>query len=366
MNDKFQVSRNMNYAPLLKELLDTTLKQQASDLHISVGHPPVLRIAGRLIILVRRKKISEEDSKALAFELMTEDQQEKFLQKKEIDFSYNFENRGRFRVNIYFQRGNISCALRLVPDKIPTIEELSLPPLLHEFIRPSQGFILITGSSSQGKSTTLAALVDEINHTKAAHIITIEDPIEYVFKDDRSIVDQREFGRDTLSFARALKSTFRQDPDVIMVGEMRGSETISTAITAAETGHLVLATLHTNSAAQTIHRIVDTFPGTQQGQIRAQLSGSLLAVISQRLVPRIRGGLIPACEIMLNTPAIANLIRGNKVHEIPLIIETSAEIGMISLNRYLSNLVRAKEIALDVAQNYSLNPSELKSLIRQY
>ena len=189
--------------------------------------------------------------------------------------------------------------------------------------------------------------------------------VEYVFKDDRSIVDQRELGRDTLSFARALKSTFRQDPDVIMVGEMRDSETISTAITAAETGHLVLATLHTNSAAQSIHRIVDTFPGTQQGQIRAQLSGSLLGVVSQRLVPRIKGGLIPACEIMMNTPAIANLIRENKVHEMPLVIETSAEIGMISLNRYLANLVRAKEIALDTAQNYSLNPAELRGLVRR-
>jgi len=236
---------------------------------------------------------------------------------------------------------------------------------LHEFIRPSQGFVLITGPSSQGKSTTLAALIDEINHTKAVHIITIEDPIEYVFKDDRSIIDQRELNLDTLSFAKALKSTFRQDPDVIMVGEMRDTETIGTAITAAETGHLVLATLHTNSAAQTIHRIVDTFPGSQQAQIRAQLSGSLLGVLSQRLVPRIKGGLIPACEIMLNTPAVANLIRENKVHEIPMVIETSAEIGMISLNRYLANLVRSKEIALEIAQNYSLNPTELRSLVRR-
>ena len=236
---------------------------------------------------------------------------------------------------------------------------------MHEFIRSSQGFVLITGPSSQGKSTTLAALIDEINHTRAVHIITIEDPIEYVFEDDRSIIDQRELNSDTLSFAKALKSTFRQDPDVIMVGEMRDPETIGTAITAAETGHLVLATLHTNSAAQTIHRIVDTFPGSQQSQIRAQLSGSLLGVLSQRLVPRIKGGLIPACEIMLNTPAVANLIRENKIHEIPMVIETSAEIGMISLNRYLANLVRSKEIALEVAQNYSLNPAELRNLVRR-
>ncbi len=355
----------MNYSTLLKDLLETTLTQRASDLHISVGHPPILRIGGRLIFLVKKKKISPEDAKKLAFELIAEDQQERFLREKEIDFSYSFEEKARFRVNVFFQRGNIACALRFIPSKIPSIEDLNLPPLLHEFIRPSQGFILITGPSSQGKSTTLAALVDEINHTRAVHIITIEDPIEYVFEDDRSIIDQRELGRDTLSFAKALKSTFRQDPDVIMVGEMRDPETISTAITAAETGHLVLATLHTNSASQTIHRIVDTFPGSQQNQIRAQLSGSLLGVVSQRLVPRIKGGLIPACEIMMNTPATANLIRENKVHEIPMIIETSAEVGMISLNRYLANLVRAKEIALNIAQNYSLNPSELRSLVRR-
>jgi twitching motility protein PilT len=355
----------MNYFPILKNLLEITLAQKASDLHISMGHAPTLRIGGRLVPLVRRKKLSPEDSKGLAFALMNQEQQKRFLEDKEIDFSYSFNNEARFRVNIFFQRGSISCALRLIPSKISTIEDLNLAPILHEFIRPSQGFVLITGPSSQGKSTTLAAMIDEINHTKAVHIITIEDPIEYVFKDDRSIIDQRELNLDTLSFAKALKSTFRQDPDVIMVGEMRDPETIGTAITAAETGHLVLATLHTNSAAQTIHRIVDTFPGSQQAQIRAQLSGSLLGVLSQRLVPRIKGGLIPACEIMLNTPAVANLIRENKVHEIPMIIETSAEVGMISLNRYLANLVRSKEIALEIAQNYSLNPTELRNLVRR-
>jgi len=355
----------MDYSSKLKDLLETTLTQRASDLHISVGHPPVLRIAGRLVTLVRRKKILAEDSEELAFGLMNEEQKERFYKEKEIDFSYDFENKARFRINVFLQRGNVASALRLIPDKILTVEELNLPAILHEFIRHSQGFILLTGPSSQGKSTTLAALIDEINHTKAVHVITIEDPIEYLFKDDRSIIDQRELNQDTLSFAKALKSTFRQDPDVIMVGEMRDPETISTAITAAETGHLVLATLHTNSAAQSIHRVVDSFPGTQQNQIRAQLSGSLLGIVSQRLVPRIRGGLIPACEILINTPAVANLIRENKVHEIPLVIETSAEIGMISLDRYLVNLVREKEIALETAQNYSLNPSSLRSLIRR-
>jgi len=355
----------MNYKDLLKELLETVLQQKASDFHISVGHPPILRIGGRLISLVRRRELTQEDSKSLAFELMTDVQQERFLANKEIDFSYNFEDKARFRVNIFFQRGSISCALRYITDKIPTIEELSMPAITHEFIRPAQGFVLITGPSSQGKSTTLAAMIDELNHTKPVHIITIEDPIEYVFKDDRALIDQRELGHDTMSFSKALKSTFRQDPDVIMVGEMRDSETISTAITAAETGHLVFATLHTNSASQSVHRIVDSFPGEQQDQIRAQLSGSLVGIISQRLVPRINGGLIPACEIMLNTPAVSNLIRENKVHELPMVIETSSEIGMISLNRYLADLVRAKEIAMDVAQNYSLNPMELRSLVKR-
>jgi len=353
----------MDYSSKLRDILDQTLEQGASDLHISVGHPPILRIAGRLVVLTKRKEISPQDSEGLAFALMNEEQKQRFLSMKEIDFSYDFEDKARFRVNVFFQRGSVACALRLIPNKVLTIEELNLPPILHEFIRPSQGFVLITGASSQGKSTTLASLIDEINHTKAVHVITIEDPIEYIFKDDRSIIDQRELNQDTLSFARALKSTFRQDPDVIMVGEMRDPETIATAITAAETGHLVLATLHTNSAAQSIYRIVDTFPGPQQDEIRSQLSGSLLGIVSQRLVPRTRGGLIPACEILINTAAVANLIRENKIHEIPLVIETSAELGMISLDRYLINLVRRKEITLEVAQNYSLNPSSLRGLI---
>ncbi|PIZ89398.1 MAG: type IV pili twitching motility protein PilT, partial [Candidatus Nealsonbacteria bacterium CG_4_10_14_0_2_um_filter_37_10] len=335
------------------------------DLHLSVDHPPILRLAGSLIPLVKKKKLSSEDTKNFADSLMTEEQKQRFLEKKEVDFSYNFVEEGaRFRVNVFFQRGNVSCALRLIPARIPTIKELNLPPILHQFVVPSQGFILVTGPSSHGKSTTLAVLIDEINHSRTDHIITIEDPIEYIFEDDRSIIDQREVYQDTLSFARASRSTFRQDPDVIMVGEMRDPETMATAITAAETGHLVFTTLHTNSASQTIHRIVDSFSPAQQGQIRAQLSGSLLGIVSQRLIPRIKGGLIPACEVLLNTPAVANLIRENKIHEIPLVIETSAEMGMISLNRALADLVKRKEITLENALNYSLSPAELKMLIR--
>jgi len=354
-----------DYITQLKELLSITIQEQASDLHLSVGHPPVLRLAGRLVSLIKMKKLVSEDTKGLSEALMTENQRLRFLEKKEIDFSYNFaEKKARFRVNVFFQSGEVASVLRQIPAKIRTIEELNLPPILHEFTKPTQGFILITGPSSHGKSTTLAALIDEINHTRADHIITIEDPIEYVFEDDRAIVDQREVYQDTLSFSGALRSAFRQDPDVIMVGEMRDPETMATAITAAETGHLVFATLHTNSAAQTIHRIVDSFPAAQQDQIRAQLSGSLLGVVSQRLIPSIKGGLIPACEVMLSTPAISNLIRENKTHEIPLVIETSAEVGMISLNRYLANLVKRKEISLENAFNYSLNPAELRILIR--
>lgn len=354
----------MTYDSKLKKLLELTVKEQASDLHFSVGHPPVLRISSRLVPLIKEKKFSPEDTKSLAFVLMTDSQRERFLEDKEIDFSYKFEERSRFRVNVFFQKGYISCALRLVPAQIKTISELNLPPVLYEFTKANQGFVLICGPSSQGKSTTLAALIDEINHTRADHIVTIEDPIEYVFIPDKAIIDQREVGKDTLTFAKALRSTFRQDPDVIMVGEMRDPETISTAITAAETGHLVFATLHTNSASQTIHRIVDSFPSQQQSQIRSQVSGSLLGVVSQRLVPRIKGGVVPACEVMISNPAVANLIRENKIHEIPTVIETSLEEGMVSLNRSLAGLVKRKEISLENALNYSLSPKELKILIR--
>lgn len=348
----------------IQELLELALKEKASDLHLSVGHPPILRIAGRLVPLVKKPLFSPEDIQLLVFSLMSEEQKDRLVREKEVDFSYNFDERARFRINVFYQKGMLSGALRLIPGQIKTIDELSLPPILHQFANATQGFILITGPSSHGKSTTLAAIIDEINHTRADHIITIEDPIEYVFKDDKAIIDQREVRQDALSFPTALRATFRQDPDVIMVGEMRDAETIATAITAAETGHLVFATLHTNSASQTIHRIVDSFAPEQQSQVRSQLSGSLLGVVSQRLVPRIKGGLIPAAEIMISNPAVANLIRENKIHELPLVIETSAEIGMVSLNRALANLVRAREVTLENALTYSLNPAELRALAR--
>jgi len=346
----------------IEKLLECAINKGASDIHISVGHPPILRV-NRVLRPVGDDNLSAQETEALAFSLMTKKQKEMLSKRKEIDFSYNFQDRVRFRVNVFFQKGTISVALRLVPSRIKTIEELNLPPVLHRFTEARQGFVLITGPSSHGKSTTLAALIEEINRTRAEHIITIEDPIEYLFKEKKAIIEQREVYQDTDSFANALRATFRQDPDIIMVGEMRDLETMETAITAAETGHLVFATLHTNSAAQTIHRIVDTFPSSRQAQIRAQLSGSLLGVVSQRLIPGVEGKLVPACEVMINTPAVANLIRENKIHEIPLVIETSGEKGMISLNRALGQLVKAGKISFEKALSYSLNPAELRQLV---
>ncbi|MGD0576975.1 MAG: PilT/PilU family type 4a pilus ATPase [Candidatus Staskawiczbacteria bacterium] len=354
----------MEYLEYFKKLLDTVVSEEASDLDISVGHAPNIRITGQLVPLSQEKPLLPKDSEGLAFAIMSELQKKRLLEEREVDFSYQHEDKGRFRVNIFFQRGSISLALRFIPSKIRTIEELNLPPVLHDFTSRPQGLVLVTGATSQGKSTTLAAMIDEINHTKSAHIITVEDPIEYTYPIDRAIIDQREVTIDTLNFNNALRASLRQNPDVIMVGEMRDLETISTTITAAETGHLVFATLHTNSAAQTIHRIVDVFPGDQQSQIRFQLSSSLLGIISQRLIPRIKGGFIPVCEVLICNNAVSTLIRENKVHEIPAVIETSAKEGMISLNRAMVDLVRKKEISLKNATDYALDPAEIRNLLR--
>ncbi len=353
----------INYIEKLHQLLYSTIERNASDLHISAGYYPVLRINGNLLGLDEWEKFSVEEARKIAFVLLGEEYREEFLKKKEVDFSYNLGDTARFRVNVFFQKGNISCSLRLVPSRIKTLEELNLPNQLYNFSNAHQGFVLVTGPASHGKSTTLAALIDRINETRFDHIITIEDPIEHIFKPKKSLIHQREIHQDAISFSKALKSVFRQDPDVILVGEMRDPETISTAITAAETGHLVFSTLHTNSASQTIHRIVDSFPAQQQGQINTQLAASLLGVVSQRLIPSFGNELVPAYEIMINTPAISNLIRRNKVHEINAYIENSTKDGMISLDKCLARMVAEKMISSESALAYSSNPSALEKMI---
>ncbi|MEK7498730.1 MAG: type IV pilus twitching motility protein PilT [Patescibacteria group bacterium] len=353
----------MNYEAKIKELLLLTGTHGASDLHIGVARKPMLRIDGVLVPVEQEPLLTPETSQGLIFALLTTEQKEKLVMKREIDFSFSLEEKARFRVNVYYQRGYIAAALRLIPWNIRTVEQLNLPPILHEFTKIQQGFFLVVGPAGQGKSSTLAALMDEINHTQAAHIITVEDPIEYLFAQDKSFISQREVGVDALNFHLALRSILRQDPDVIMVGEMRDTETISTALTAAETGHLVFSTLHTNSAMQTIDRIIDSFPPDQQGQVRSQLASGLVGVISQRLLPRLRGGLVPAYELMITNTAVRNLIREQKVYQIDLVIETGMQEGMISLNRSLANLVTQGEVSLDTALAYSLNPEELSLLL---
>ena len=343
--------------------LKHVLEAEASDVHFTVGHPPILRIIGQLTPLSGVEPLQASDTEELARALMSDEQYRLFQERKDIDFSYCSLDGVRFRTNVFYQRGQVALALRVISGKIKTIEELNLPLILKEFTHNAQGFVLITGASSQGKSTTLAALVDEINQRQSKHIITIEDPIEYVFKDKRSIIAQREISSDAISFPQALRSTLREDPDVIVVGEMRDLETIATAVTAAETGHLVFATLHTNDAAQTIHRLADVFPAAQQNQIRAQLAGSLLGIASQRLVPARNGAFIPACEVLINTPAVSNLIRKNNIAQIPLVIQTSANVGMISMNSSLANLVEQGQVAPEKALAYSLRPNELRDIL---
>lgn len=343
----------------------TTAKQSASDLHLAVGRKPTLRVDGVLIGLEQEPILTPEDTQGLVLALLTPEQKEKFLKFGDLDFSYSFEDKARFRVNVYFQRGFMAAALRLIPAEIKTLEELRLPTVIRRFTGLTQGFVLVVGPAGHGKSTTLASLLDEINHNRMDHIITIEDPIEYLFVQDRSIISQREVRSDSPSFHRALRSLLRQDPDVVMIGEMRDAESIATALTAAETGHLVFSTLHTNSATQTIDRIIDSFPAGQQGQISSQLAATLIGIVSERLVPRIEGGRIPACEVMFINSAIRNLIRENKVYQIDLVIETSVQEGMTTLNRSLAELVKRKEVSLDNAELYSLNPSELRVLLER-
>lgn len=344
--------------------LQMVAQQGGSDLHLSVGRPPIVRIDGKLYPIGSENKLTAQEIEDAIKVLLNEEQWGRLQKDKQIDFSLDLGGKARFRSNVYFQKGSLGAAFRMVPSKIKTLEELNIPTALYEFTKPSQGFVLITGPCGHGKSTTLAALIDNINHTRQDHIITIEDPIEYIFDPDMCIIDQREILQDALDFPSALRAVFREDADVVMVGEMRDVETISTAITAAETGHLIFATLHTNDAAQTIDRIVDVFPAFQQNQIRMQLAQSLLGIVSQRLVNRIDGGRVPAIEILYNNNAVANLIRERKTHQIDLVIQTSREQGMIPLNKSLSDLVKEGIISLEEAELYSSDKEELKILLR--
>jgi twitching motility protein PilT len=352
----------INYKKELEELVLTVIRENGSDLHLGAGRVPAIRVTGELIFLVKHEVLTNEDMLGMLGEILAKDKVARFVQDQEIDFSYDFRGEARLRGNAFFQKGLISIVLRLVP-KVKTLTELHLPPILADLSRKKQGFFLVVGPVGQGKSTTLSAMVNLINNEQARNIVTIEDPIEHVYTPSKSIINQREVGIDTKDFHVALKSVFREDVNVILIGEMRNPETIATAVTAAETGHLVFSTLHTNNASQTIDRIIDSFPGDQQDQIRAQLSASLLGIFSQRLIPRIAGGLVPAYELLLNNNAVSNLIREKRTHEIDVVIETGSESGMVDLNHSLIELVRTGEISIENAYQYSLNPKGLERML---
>ncbi len=347
----------------VKNLLRLVAQQNASDLHLVVGRYPTIRLDGQLYPLTQESILSVEDTQMLSGSLMSEENKKRLIAEGQVDFSYNFEEKARFRTNVFYQKGNVSVAMRLVSGRIRTLEELGVPSALYEFIHKTQGLLLITGPVGHGKSTTLSALIDFINHNQDKHIMTIEDPIEYVYEQDRCIINQREVGKDTKSFQDGLRSVFREDANVVLIGELRDLDTISTAMTAAETGHLILATLHTNDTSQTVDRIIDVFPAHQQNQIRSQLASVLLGVVSQRLLPKVGGGRVPALEIMINNHAVKNLIRENKTYQIDSVIETSLRDGMVSLDKSLADLVQRGLITIDDALLYSNNQEYLQMLI---
>ncbi len=345
-------------------LLEEVIRKRASDLHIQIGLPPMLRVDGALAAIPGFEALNAEEVERLLYSILDEDQKQILLKDKEFDFSFAFGDLGRFRVNAFHERGNLAGALRLIPNEIKTIAELGMPQIVNSFANFPRGLVLVTGPTGSGKSTTLAALVDQINTEKAHHIITIEDPIEFTHKSKRSVVVQREVHYDTYSFSAALRSSLRQDPDVVLIGEMRDLETISAAITIAETGHLVFATLHTNSASQSIDRMVDVFPPHQQPQIRSQLANILQAIVSQRLVPMLGGGRVVAAEILVANSAVRNIIREGKAHQLDAVIQTGADQGMQSMDKTLVNLVQAGTISYDEARNYAVDLSEFDRMIR--
>jgi twitching motility protein PilT len=354
----------MTAQPRIEILLEEVIKKKASDLHIQVGLPPMLRVDGALLPVSGAEVLTEEAVEGLVFAILDEDQKQILLKDKEFDFSFAFGDLGRFRVNAFHERGNMAAALRLIPNELLTIEQLGLPPIVNKFADYPRGLVLVTGPTGSGKSTTLAAIIHKINLERAAHIITIEDPIEFTHKSKKSVIVQREVHYDTYSFSAALRSSLREDPDVVLIGEMRDLETIAAAITIAETGHLVLATLHTNSAAQSVDRMIDVFPPHQQPQIRAQLSNILMAIASQRLIPAIGGGRIAAAEILVATPAVRNIIREGKSHQLEAVIQTGAEFGMQSMDKTLVTLIHNGTISYDEARNYAVDLDELDRLMR--
>ncbi|MBP6962134.1 type IV pilus twitching motility protein PilT [Candidatus Saccharibacteria bacterium] len=350
--------------PRIEILLEEVVKKKASDLHLQVSLPPMLRVDGALTPISGSDVLTEEAVESLIFAILDDDQKQILLKDKEFDFSFAFGDLGRFRVNAFHERGNLAAALRLIPNEILTTEQLGLPEVVNKFAEFPRGLVLVTGPTGSGKSTTLAALVDKINTEKAAHIITIEDPVEFTHKSKKSVLVQREVHYDTFSFSAALRSSLRQDPDVVLIGEMRDLETIASAITIAETGHLVFATLHTNSAAQSIDRMIDVFPPHQQPQIRSQLSNILMAICSQRLIPSIGGGRVVAAEVLIATPAVRNIIREGKTHQLDAVIQTGSEYGMQTMDKTLVGMIHAGSISYDEARNYAVDIEELDRLMR--
>ncbi|MDD2657493.1 MAG: PilT/PilU family type 4a pilus ATPase [Candidatus Pacebacteria bacterium] len=340
----------------LEDLLDVVIAQGGSDLHIFAGGSPMIRVSGALVPLLKYPAFTDTDTEEMLKSIVPPDRWASFLSEQAIDLSYAHKTDARFRVNGYRVQGAVALALRLIPRAISTFAELNLPPILEVFTQREQGFFLVVGPVGQGKSTTLATMIDRINDSRAEHILTIEDPVEYLFTQKKSLIHQREIHIDAPDFHNALQNAFREDVDVIMVGEMRDYETISSAVTAAETGHLVFSTLHTNNAAQTIDRIIDMFPAEQQGQVRVQLAGSLAGIFSQRLIPRVSGGLVPAYELLINNSAISTLIRDGRTHEISAVIQTSSQEGMIDMDRSLAELVRRGEVTVEHAFEYAMDP----------
>jgi len=354
----------MQGQPRIEVLLEEVVKRKSSDLHLQVGLPPMIRVDGTLMPISGADVLSDESVETLIFAILDEDQKQILLKDKEFDFSFAFGELGRFRVNAFHERGNLAAALRLIPNEILTIEQLGLPPIVSKFADYPRGLVLVTGPTGSGKSTTLAAMIHKINMERSDHIITIEDPIEYTHRSKKSVIVQREVHYDTYSFSAALRSALRQDPDVVLIGEMRDLETIASAITIAETGHLVFATLHTNSAAQSIDRMIDVFPPHQQPQIRSQLSNILMAVASQRLIPQIGGGRIAAAEVLVATPAVRNIIREGKTHQLEAVIQTGSEFGMQSMDKTLVNMVHNGTISYDDARSVAIDIEELDRLMR--